>query len=61
MPISLLQELKRNGYPIRQSLDSKNRLKLRLKHKLGGIAGFACILHEGEEEKRESSENRLPI
>ena len=37
----VLQELKRNGYPIRQSVDSKNRLKLRLKHKLGGIAGLA--------------------
>ena len=37
----VLQELKRNGYPIRQSVDSKNRLKLRLKHKLGGVAGLA--------------------
>lgn len=37
----VLQELKRNGYPIRQSVDSKNRLKLRLKHKLGGVVGLA--------------------
>ena len=36
----VLQELKRNGYPIRRSVDSKSRLKFRLKHKLGGIAGL---------------------
>jgi transposase-like protein len=36
----ILRELKRNGYPIRQSVDSKNRPTFKLKHKLGGIAGL---------------------
>jgi hypothetical protein len=29
--------------------------------KVGFGIALACIIHEGEEEKRESSENRLPI
>jgi transposase-like protein len=36
----ILRELKRNGYSIRQSVDSKNRPTFKLKHKLGGIAGL---------------------
>ena len=36
----VLQELKRNGYPIRQNKDSRKHLKFRLKHKVGGIAGL---------------------
>jgi transposase len=36
----ILRELKRNGYPIRQSVDSKNRPTFKLKHKLGGIVGL---------------------
>jgi len=36
----VLQELKRNGYPIRQNVDSRKHLKFRLKHKVGGIAGL---------------------
>jgi hypothetical protein len=35
-----VRELKRNGYPIRQTVDSKNRPTFKLKHKLGGIAGL---------------------
>jgi predicted DNA-binding transcriptional regulator AlpA len=36
----ILRELKRNGYPIRQSVDSKNRPTFKLKHTLGGIVGL---------------------
>ena len=36
----VLQELKRNGYPIRQNKDSRKHLKFRLKQKVGGIAGL---------------------
>ena len=36
----VLRELKRNGYPIRQTVDSKNRIKFRLKHKQGGLIGL---------------------
>ncbi|MFN9816467.1 MAG: hypothetical protein ACK56Y_00380 [Pseudanabaena sp.] len=36
----IVRELKRNGYPIRQTVDSKNRPTFKLKHKLGGIAGL---------------------
>jgi transposase len=36
----ILRELKRNGYPIRQSVDSKNRPTFKLKHKLGGAVGL---------------------
>ncbi|MDX2256525.1 MAG: hypothetical protein NW214_13505 [Pseudanabaenaceae cyanobacterium bins.39] len=36
----ILRELKRNGYPIRQSVDSKNRPTFKLKHKLGGFTGL---------------------
>jgi transposase-like protein len=36
----ILRELKRNGYPIRQNVDSKNRPTFKLKHKLGGAVGI---------------------
>ena len=36
----ILRELKRNGYPIRQSVGSKNHPTFKLKHKLGSAVGL---------------------
>jgi predicted DNA-binding protein YlxM (UPF0122 family) len=50
----VLQELKRNGYPIRQNKDSRKHLKFRLKHKDGGIAGlFVPKLTPRQRERRQ--------
>ena len=50
----ILRELKRNGYPIRQNLNSKDRPTFKLKHKLGGAVGLPVPkLTDRQKERRQ--------
>lgn len=50
----ILRELKRNGYPIRQNVNSKDRPTFKLKHKLGGAVGLPVPkLTDRQKERRQ--------